>query len=400
GAVDEPELRALLARSISRGNIRGVTDVDDTLTTLRDALGLLVERAPGVYGLVHETLAELLAAHVAVRTRSLEALIRDPVRGFSATWYEVIRFALGILGTLQGDDLRLDAAVRLLVAEAHAARGEPSAIVPELLGSIGVDDPSLTPELAEAIAGELVPAWWFDGTPAFDGEHAGIALADRILTGPWARELAMAFIGRYRPGWGDRGPSGLRARLGPMGLLRKLGCPLPLLLCEALVAEMARGGPDAGEPDRFTPLLMITPDGDAAISYLRFAMRVSGLSALLREGCGRLFYAAMPAPAAGAADADVAADADGAAAAIDASWELLDDGAGTRMIGRRLDAPPPESLTITGPLHILVVERPDPAYLPRVLAAWRELAGRYPDGPRPPASLEEATDRYAALDEN
>ena len=66
------------------------------------------------------------------------------------------------------------------------------------------------------------------------------------------------------------------------------------------------------------------------------------------------------------------------------------------MIGRRLDTPRADDgpLELRGALHIAVAERPDPALLPNVLAAWRQLAARHPGGPQPPASVEEAMVRY------
>ncbi len=365
---------------------------DDTLVPLRDALGLLVERGPGVQGFVHRTLVELLAAHEVVDTGALERLLAGPAC-FAAAWHEVIRLALGVVGTRQLADDRLAAAVGIILDRARAARSAPTMLVPQLLGTILIDDPALTPELAAALCDELVPAWWFDGAAACHGEYAGIALADRILNGPWQRELARAFVDRYRPGWGEvrYGARGLRGRLGSLGLLRRLGCSVPLLLCEALVAEMVAALDEPAQvthpadAPRFTPLALITPPADAPPwSFVGFALHTSGLTALLKRGAGALFFAAMP------SESEVVAP-----------WIVLEDSAGTRMIGRRLDAPRDDQpIDISGSLHITVIDRPDPALLPNVLAAWGELAARYPDGPRPPASVADAITRYGSAAAN
>ena len=385
GAVDEAVLRRHLSRELARGAVPGLTEVDDAMGLLRDTLGLVVEHRPGVLGFAHRTLLDVLAAHELVRTDALEMLIASPTC-FAAAWHEVIRLALAVVGTLRNQDQRLDAAVRALVERAHESRSAPTVLVPDLLGAILVDDPGLTAPLATALCEELVPAWWFDGTPAIRGEYAGIALADRVLNGPWQRELARVFIERYRPGWGEvrYGSGGLRSRLSPMGILRRLGCSVPLLLCEALVAEMvaARDDDPADEAaQRFTPLTMITPPVDGSPwAFVGFALRSAGLSALLRKGAGGLFFAAM------ASDSEVGP-----------SWTILEDTTGQRMIGRRLDAARDDGrIDMTGALHIAVLERPDPSLLPNVLAAWRELAARYPDGPRPPESIDDAVARYGS----
>ena len=384
GAISVASLRRLLRDAITRAALPDVTDVDATLACLQGDLGLVVERAPGIVGLAHESIAELLAAHALVTAGTLEDVVADAARAFTPTWYEVIRFGLGVTGTLQRDAARLDVAVRALAAQARELRTRPSPLVPELLGSILVDDPGLTPELASAICDELVPAWWFDGAPVYDGEHAGTALAMRVLTGPWARPLAIALATRYREGWGERDGASLRGRIGPLGLLRRLGASQPLLLCEALVAAMARGEARPAGPERFMPLLQIPLPEDDPAAHLSFTMRISGLAVLLREGAGALFFAALPGDPRG-----------------DRSWITLEDAAGTRFIGRRLDAPPPEAIALVGTIHIAIAEHPDPALLPNVLAAWQELATRYPDaGPTPPASVEDAIARYGGVDVN
>ena len=132
------------------------------------------------------------------------------------------------------------------------------------------------------------------------------------------------------------------------------------------------------------PLLQIPLPTDDPSSHLRFSLRISGLAMLLREGAGRLFFAALPGEP-----------------GDDPSWIVLEDANGTRLIGRRLDAPPPESVELTGTIHVAVAEHPDPALMPQVLSAWQELASRYPEsGPQPPASVDEAMARYGAIDIN
>lgn len=59
------------------GAIRGVGSAEEAIDMFRRSLGLLVERAPGVYGFLHETLLEFFAAQELVRTGRLEELCRD-----------------------------------------------------------------------------------------------------------------------------------------------------------------------------------------------------------------------------------------------------------------------------------------------------------------------------------
>lgn len=382
-AVYEDALRSLLQRELDRGAVRGFADAGAAVTTFRDSLGLLVETSPRIYGFLHKTLAEFLAAHELVRTGELERLLGTG-EAFEPRWREVVLLALGIVGTLQANDRRLATCLDAVIGAARARRSSRDDAIPALLGGVLVDDPDLTPALAGALIDELVPAWWFDGAPVYDGEHAGTALAMRVLTGPWARPLAIALATRYREGWGERDGASLRGRIGPLGLLRRLGASQPLLLCEALVAAMARGEARPAGPERFMPLLQIPLPEDDPAAHLSFTMRISGLAVLLREGAGALFFAALPGDPRG-----------------DRSWITLEDAAGTRFIGRRLDAPPPEAIALVGTIHIAIAEHPDPALLPNVLAAWQELATRYPDaGPTPPASVEDAIARYGGVDVN
>lgn len=163
-AVDEETLRSLLAKQLSLGAVRSLRSVDEAITTFRDSLGLLVEVGPGLFGFLHKTLGEFLAAHELVRTDELEKLLASS-EAFAPRWREVILLGLGLVGLVQVNDLRLSRCVTTMVEAAQGRRAKRDENVPAILGGVLIDDPELTPGLAHLIIDELVPTWWFDSLP-------------------------------------------------------------------------------------------------------------------------------------------------------------------------------------------------------------------------------------------
>ncbi|MBI5498462.1 MAG: NACHT domain-containing protein [Deltaproteobacteria bacterium] len=161
GTVPEAELRESLERELSDRAIKGLASVDEAIDLFKRALGLLVEVAPGLYGFMHLTLAEYLAAWELVRTGELEKLVDRPTEAFLPEWRETLLLALGELGVNRGEDARLAAAIRALLRSARRRRGRPSVGVPSLLAGLLADDPGLTLTVAQNIADELIPRWWF-----------------------------------------------------------------------------------------------------------------------------------------------------------------------------------------------------------------------------------------------
>lgn len=208
GAIDEPALRSMLARALQAGNVRGLGEAGEAVHLFRESLGLLVERAPGVYGFLHQTLVEFLAAHELVRTDRLAALARNPRLAFRPQWREVILLGAGILGVLQADDARLGEVVRALIVAAKGKPGRPSAAVPVLLAELLADDPALTRADASALVDTLVPDWWFERkysqeTAQWVLIHAAHA-SERLRQGPWRDLLAGRLALAYPPESFDR----------------------------------------------------------------------------------------------------------------------------------------------------------------------------------------------------
>ena len=160
--VTEEVLRAHIDRALGAGTLRGVTGADEVIALFRNALGLLVEQAPGVYAFLHLTLAEYFAAWELVRSDELERLAADPTRAYQGQIREVLLLAAGELGVLRADDRRLDQLVETLVKSAGRRTGRPSPGVPSLLAGLLADDPHLTTEAAQRIVDELIPKWWFE----------------------------------------------------------------------------------------------------------------------------------------------------------------------------------------------------------------------------------------------
>lgn len=207
GAIDEESLHGMLSRSLASGQVRGLTDAAATLELFRTSLGLLVERAPGVYGFLHQTFVEFLAAHELIRSGKLLALLKSPPRAYEPKWHEVVLLGAGILGILQANDETLGAAVHALIGSAQRRRGRPSSEVPRLLGELLADDPALSTEMAQRLIAELIPTWWFERRYGQSGTWQVLRDAtsnmQRVALGPWRHllrtrlhEVRRAFIAR------------------------------------------------------------------------------------------------------------------------------------------------------------------------------------------------------------
>lgn len=185
GAIDAETLESLLRDSLAKGHVRGLTDAALAMQLFRTSLGLFVERAPGVYGFLHQTFVEFLAAHELVRTGKFLGLVKSSRRAFTPKWREVVLLGAGILGVLQANDEELGAAVLALVSNARKAKNT-LAEVPVLLSSLVTDDPSLSTEMASALLEELIPRWWFDGgAPLSFFLGDAVKLFARLSRGPW-----------------------------------------------------------------------------------------------------------------------------------------------------------------------------------------------------------------------
>lgn len=355
GAVDEDALRGLLEGELARGAVRAFADAASAIATFRDSLGLLVEHAPQIYGFLHKTLAEFLAAHELVRTGRLETLIASG-EGFAPRWHEVVLLALGLVGTVHVDDRRLAANVMAMVAAAHARRAERSEEVPALLAGVLVDDPDLTPVLADAIVDELVPAWWFDALP----EDLEPFRRVRDSRGRWGdtleRRIRAAYADGLRMALTNRDES---ERLLPiyLALNEPEPVPGPRWFCEWSVRWAVSSW-------AFSSLTVVAFRGVALDGH---AVKVD-----------RGYLAAY-------VTARLVALGFGQAICVGGGFEMVE----VTEVHEREAAPSAPS----APLYFWI-ESPHSTeglrLLPALLDLWREIAARDPDGPAPPASVEEA----------
>lgn len=371
GAIDEDSLRELLGKQLATGTVRGVESADSALAMFRGALGLLVEHAPGSYGFLHKTLVEFLAAHELVRTRTLEALTASG-EAYGARWHEPILLGLGIIGSLQADDTRLAGVVQDLVGAARHATRE----VEVMLGGLLADDPALTPALAQQLCDTLVPAIWFrvyeSGGRVYN-YGVGRALTTRIARGPWRSLVAQALTREY----GANGHRPLRGfqvdeRWELAEQLVAIGVDIELALIESLL--IAQFGPDGGPGfpiwhsdaeyiGRGVPDLEI----ETGLSFLSFLCTKDVFISPL------VLVAANGRPN---------------------GWVELT----TVEVGRlriRFDGEP-RIAKVSAFLWFHRMDEPQRTVL-RLLDAWRAIAHRYPGGAQPPASFDEARDRYAPL---
>ena len=160
GAISEARLREIIGPVLATGHVKGVANPDEAIEIFRRSLGLLVEKAPGLYGFLHLTLGEYFAARELVRGPGLDELAADKKRAFEPQWREVLLLAIGELGVLQADDARVEALVDMLLAGTRRPH-RPSPGVPSLLAGLLADDPNLGPAHAQRVVETLVPTWWF-----------------------------------------------------------------------------------------------------------------------------------------------------------------------------------------------------------------------------------------------
>ncbi len=243
GAIDEEALEGMLRRSLAAGNIRGLSDAAAAIDLFRDSLGLLVERAPGVYGFLHQTFVEFLAAHELLRTDKLLPLVKSPRHAYDPKWHEVILLGAGILGVLQANDEELDAVVASLISSAKRRKGRPSTEVPRLLSALLADDPSLSTKSAQLVAETLIPTWWFERKYGRFGSQQVMQDAYRVIprirSGSWDSLVRSQFDDSYTKKifWdrieGEDGDfiSYLMKQQSLIGLLRDLDLEAAPLIC-------------------------------------------------------------------------------------------------------------------------------------------------------------------------
>lgn len=360
-AVDEESLRGLLQDELGHGTVRAFPDATSAIVTFRDSLGLLVEQAPRKYAFLHKTLGEFLAAHEAVRTGALEPLLRSGAAA-SPRWREVVLLALGIVGTLHANDRRLAACVESAVVTASKLRPAGGTDVPELLAGILTDDPDLSPELARRIVEELVPNWWFDALPA---DLAAYRRASEGRT-RWGTLLRSRIAAAYAQGLRIPVASADEAeRLHGVYLaLNESGVPEGRWLCEWAVRWAVLPWAKVADATYIMfPGIQLESDGTVRVPS--------------DDQLGRLF---VELAIAGGCDVLV----------LDAENRI----AGARSL-TRVELVPRDPRLEIHPFELMFSTRPrEPKFraaaLPALLQLWREVAERDPDGPEPPASVEEA----------
>ncbi|WP_437668991.1 NACHT domain-containing protein [Sorangium sp. So ce131] len=204
--VSEETLRTHVEQALATGTFRGVSGAEEVISLFRDALGLLVEQAPGTYAFLHLTLAEYFAAWELVRSDALERLAAHPKRAYLARHREILLLAAGELGVLRGDDGRLDRLAQSLVESAGRRPGRPSPGVPSLLAGLLADDPHLSTSAAERLVNELIPAWWFERSYesrelSLVAEEALSLLGERIMHGRFGALIKNAAQRAYEGGF-------------------------------------------------------------------------------------------------------------------------------------------------------------------------------------------------------
>lgn len=230
----------MLRRSLAAGNIRGLGEAGAAIEIFRNSLGLLVERAPGVYGFLHQTFVEFLAAHELLRTGSCSALLKSKRKAYASRWREVILLGVGILGVLQANDEALGAAVKALVVSSHKQRSKGPLEVVSLLGAVLADDPALSVAHAEMLLDEVLSTWSKEGfSSTWDPWLQLEELAGRISSGHWSAlvprraflvraQLAALLKDEELGGWSQ-----------PAGLFERLGVEMGDFCCERLLTIAA-----------------------------------------------------------------------------------------------------------------------------------------------------------------
>jgi hypothetical protein len=293
---------------------------------------------------LHKTLAEFLAAHELVRTSGLSTLVATG-EAFAPRWREVVLLALGIVGTVHANDRLMEQCVTGLIAAARSRRAGRSEDVPALLGGVLVDDPDLTPDLADALLDELVPAWWFDALP---GEFSAFRRL-RDAPGRWSEGLSKRLDTAYA--------AGLRIPVTDAVDVARLTdaysqlerASRPRWLCEWMVRCTV-------SPWKSLSGHLLEEDGQVDVGSGLLMTWV--LARAVALGLGRAFRVE-------------------AGKVVEIEVREVRD----------LEASLPSLLTFF--LFEPPVEK-RAALLPPLLELWREVAARDPDGPAPPASVEEA----------
>ena len=355
-AVYEDALRSLLQRELDRGAVRGFADAGAAVTTFRDSLGLLVETSPRIYGFLHKTLAEFLAAHELVRTGELERLLGTG-EAFEPRWREVVLLALGIVGTLQANDRRLATCLDAVIGAARARRSSRDDAIPALLGGVLVDDPDLTPALAGALIDELVPAWWFDAR-LDDLDSYWRAVDTRCR---WQRVV----LGSVRESYA-RGVLGqVHNRRDAAALLRAYRAVWNATHSARVLCQWALRV--AALPSNLWPLAW-------EILFDAPEMRVSGGGAVFIQPNDRVAHAIAALVVVGACGI----------------WRFGSDIVAVRVTEVvTVSEWPPEAHDCFVVMKPVETASPD-VTIPAILDIWREVAAREPDGPAPPASVEAA----------
>lgn len=363
-AVDEDALRSLLQVELGRGSVRTFESADGAIATFRDSLGLLVEHSPRVYGFLHKTLGEFFAAHELLRTSELERLLASG-EAFDSRWHEVILLALGLVGTVYANDRRLASCVEASVVAARQRRPASGDDVPTLLGAVLTDDPDLTTELAKTIIGELVPTWWFDALPAalfplqraIDGRSRwGRALRDRML-GCYARGLRVPIRNA------DEAARLFEVYYTLVSLALPVRAPAWLYEWAVRLAVLPWGDGGPGEGWHVLEFTGTQVGDDGTISVLAGDIAAHVVASLAVIGACRLYR-------------------------LDFSNHTF------HAVHPGGVVTTPDTLRREESNCFFAME-PAPlpqraALLPTILQLWREIAARDPDGPEPPASVEEA----------
>jgi hypothetical protein len=209
GAITEDELLRSLRQSVEKG-VSSFHSAEEALSLLRDALGLVVEAAPGQWAFLHLTLAEYLAAWQLLRTRRLEAIVRGPEL-WSGPWGETLCLACGIAGLLMADDDRLDALCGVLADRVAAMDGRSAGVgvALEICTGVLLDDPALTRGARERLCLALAAGPWKLAGDVWPvpvssfrrelgpGARGPLLNALRRQTEGWSREEDAAFFRRY-----------------------------------------------------------------------------------------------------------------------------------------------------------------------------------------------------------
>lgn len=234
-AFTRNHLRDHLKKSLAGGAVRGITEPDEAIDIFRNSLGLLVERAPGVFGFLHKTIAEYLAAHEVTRTGRIQELVTSAVTLLDPRWRETLLLSIGIYGVLRADDAKVSELIEAIIRTSAPVESEAAAMVAAVLA----DDPGLSTDLAIRLADVI----------AFLPPHRYWSIQSdlhRILGGRWRRVLVEHVQAHYAGGLGPLSASDhvvqwyeLARRRRTFAYLEAVGMATSLLVCECFVAAVA-----------------------------------------------------------------------------------------------------------------------------------------------------------------